>query len=300
MSLKDNYDQVTRFIHRLRRIVTDRSGKRIWADFKTIKRLNPGAALVLAAELYRWQKVYGITLIPRSIQRWTPVVRTQFKEMGLFSLLETRPIGKHVRGPSETTFVRFISGIGSEGKFAKDLRESLERVTGVSIADMGMYPALTEAMTNVQQHAYKYKEEITFKTLDGQWWISGSYNVDNSILTVMIFDQGIGIPASLPKEGRYERIKVKIPGAHTDATMITAALEYGRSATKEDHRGRGLTEIAKFAESNINGEIHIISGKGHYYKDRFGKEHKTDYSTALGGTFIQWELPLGDASGVTP
>ncbi|MBI4800427.1 MAG: hypothetical protein HY794_17185 [Desulfarculus sp.] len=294
MSLRSNYENVMAFIQRLRQIVTLRQGKKVWADFRTIKTLMPGAALVLAAELYRWQKIHNVSLVPRGINRWRANVRALFSELGLFSLLSTRRTNKYVKNPSETTFVRFISGVGTEGKAVRSLRNSIERVIGFPVNRGGMYTALTEAMANVSQHAYPPDHDLPYEALVGQWWMSGSYNRENSTFTVMIFDQGIGIPESLPTSGVGERIRAILKVFDSDAAMISAAIEYGRSATKEDHRGKGLRQIARFADADRRGEFHIISGKGYYSKNRLGQEKKVDYNAALGGTFIQWELPVGE------
>ena len=79
---------------------------------------------------------------------------------------------------------------------------------------------------------------------------SGAYHSPSKLLTCAFFDRGVGIPATLPRTHR-ERLaglleKLRLP--NSDASMIAAAMELGRTRTGLQHQGRGLADVQKFVE----------------------------------------------------
>ena len=97
---------------------------------------------------------------------------------------------------------------------------------------MGLYAAVTEAMANVAKHAYRGNDHCP------NWWISASRNPATGEVSLLIYDQGMGIPRSLPRTFG-ELIRGMVP-LSDDARLIKAAHELQRTATNEEHRGLGL------------------------------------------------------------
>lgn len=129
------------------------------------------------------------------------------------------------------------------------------------------------------------------------WWMSASFSIGaiNS-LTISFFDQGIGIPASLPRT-LGENIKSLFNILNDDGRMIMAATRLGRSQTKSSHRGKGLSQVKDFISSmeRQNGYLRIISGSGEYLfnkRDDIETETTTNRKQKLQGTLIEWQVDL--------
>ena len=116
--------------------------------------------------------------------------------MGFFDLMEVSS------GPLESTFddVRFIkfkTGSSADGPAADGFRaKDLEPLVGDIPSKHSLYAAITEAMTNVVHHAYERQPDCPCPN----WWLSASWDATNQQLDILIFDQGHGIPETLPRK----------------------------------------------------------------------------------------------------
>jgi hypothetical protein len=116
----------------------------------------------------------------------------------------------------------------------------------------------------------------------------------------MLYDQGVGIPSTLPKNYSMEMINsalslLKIIQPQ-DGEMIQAAMQIGRSRTRLVHRGKGLADLRGFVERAGSGSLRILSGKGYYEYFADGREKVQNMGASLGGTLIQWRVPLSAIS----
>lgn len=148
-------------------------------------------------------------------------------------------------------------------------------------------------MTNVAQHAYPDPQ----KDIDiyQAWWMSGSFDTQTRLLTVMFYDQGVTIPASLPQSKLWGAIKGMINPGSTDGEQISAAFEVGRSRTKEAHRGKGVAQLLHPLHVCSRGALRIISRRGVYVSNCENGQMECEVSntkSALEGTFIEWKLYL--------
>ena len=261
-------------------------------DLKPIQVLAPDAALVFAAELDRWRHVKGIQLRPWKQKKWNQQIRRLLSEMGLFELLQLK--GKpRVIDRGAIRFIQFISGNKSDGQLAAKLILKIKEVFPRS--DPGytdqLYDGLSEAMTNVIQHAYPQDGYFPYEIINNQFWLSGSFDYKINRATVMVYDQGVGIPATLPQWGKYAKVidlLNLLKKDKRDANLIEAALEVGTSRMKEEHRGTGLPELIQFSEK-VKGELRIISGSGEVvHKASIKKKSTKTHVQPLFGTFIEW------------
>ena len=146
-------------------------------------------------------------------------------------------------------------------------------------------------MTISVQHAYPddFVEESTLK--DKLWWMSASINVRTKMLTIMFYDEGIGIPKSLPRT--YPEIFRSLGGLlNDDAQLIQAATKIKRSSTNKKNRGRGLKDIKDYVKSVNNGMLKILSQRGEYAYFSNEKEYIKNRNIPLCGTLIQWKVPI--------
>ena len=296
LDLEENYEGVVSFIQRFRDVMLDQE-KRIYVDFRPLKKIHSNAALVLAAELDRWRRFRHARLTVRDLKEWNPEIRRLLNEMGMFHLLNTKhsPSAIYESETANLNYIKFQTHNLADGVKAKLLRIALERYAG-KIAPTKMkllFGGLTEAMTNVVQHAYPKGGLFLHRPIKNQWWMAGSVNRSDKRLTVTFFDQGVGIPVTLPSKYTLEKIN-EVLGMFglldTDANRIKAAMELGRTSTSQENRGRGLLNIKQFVDESHNGLLRIVSGRGEYVYNSDGHEKLINHDKNIGGTLIQWTV----------
>lgn len=300
-NLNDAYDDSIAFIETLREYGV-RSVRRFKLDFTTLEEFGGAGALVLAAELDRWRRLSGLRLHTIDLDKWNPNILRLFHEMGLFSLLDVINPPRLPETDDPVKFVEFWSANTARGELARELRLSLENIPGVTIPNKStLFRGLSEAMSNVSNHAYPPDFPFSTPPIKGQWWMSGSFNTETTLLSVAFFDQGVGIPVTLPANYPLERIMAiinRIGLKDNDASRIRAAMELQRTSTQESYRGYGLfRDIRNFTNSMPEGRLRILSGKGEYiYSPSDNKlkngEKILTHKQGIGGTLIQWEAKL--------
>ena len=155
-------------------------------------------------------------------------------------------------------------------------------------------------MTNVVHHAYP--NDMSYDTPVNHWWLSAAHNAQKKEATILIYDQGAGIPQTLPRKFG-ERLRELFPKGlfGDDALMIQAAHDLARSATGERNRGHGLQrDIRRYAqELSCHGIYRVTSGKGEYTFEvglggnpEEGSETLRTFRRPLNGTLIEWRLTL--------
>ena len=292
---ESNYEETTKSLYEIRH-VTEHAKRRLSLDFSEIERIGSTASLALAAEIYRWKKQTVSTLVSHR-GLWNPEVKMALAEMGLFKLLNLPYDGKE-KVETSRTFVKFIFGNTTDGESAKKLRGALEEIANSSIEAKSAFGGITEAMNNVVKHAYPHtsRNEKIFGVTH-PWWLGGSYNRQTDTLIISICDQGVGIPKTLPRQhtkekidGLFGRLGITQPD---DAAMIKAAIELGRTATRETYRGKGLQDIKRFVDSYENASLKILSLRGEYlYLKEAGieREELVLHTSSFHGTLIEWRI----------
>ena len=300
MSLEENFDRVTKLLSEIRAHGARHRQERVYINFKEIEQISPGAALVLAAELDRWTTVphrLGTRLRAVDIAEWANHVRHRLEGMGFFDLLEVTETEGSDSGGSNTVYVRFRTGQKVDGKAVEDLRTlDLEPFIEDNVPNRRrLFAAVTEAMTNVVHHAYVSESWAAPR----KWWLSASHNVQAREIRILLYDQGSGIPQTLPR--RFgERIRSMLPGnlRLRDSALIEAAHALERTATDQEHRGHGLQrDVRRYAEAvDCTSAYRVTSLRGQYswMKGPNGQpqESSRDFNNPLPGTLIEWRLTL--------
>ena len=294
LDFEENYEETVSHFAVLRRAT--RSGRRVKElSFDAISFISPSAALVLASEVDCWNQIIGGRLRAQD-HRWDENIKRLLIEMGYFELLGLkRPDSLAPR--KSMTFLPFVrSGIDERnpGKLAKSLRHSIEEVVGKKIKKQFLFEGLSEAMTNVAQHAYPEHDRFKLQ----QWWLSASYDDEGRSLSVTFYDQGEGIPRTLPSSKIFEQIKAAF-SVWSDSQKIEAAMEVGRSATNRKERGKGLKNFIEFARTHREGRLSIFSLRGRYRiewkrdgNQIFETTNRQDHENSIGGTLIEWSVKL--------
>lgn len=312
-SLYTNYEETLAFLMVFRKALFQartgrkRGNKFIYANFSTIKSVEPAAGLALAAEIHRWSR--WVRRKPRTHDhKWQKNVRDFFKHAGLFDLLEIIPMSDEdvVSTPDseEVRVLRFRTGSLTDGPTAKEMKLELEKLAGEKISTRTfMFTALCEGMNNVTHHAYK--NELLDKlwpeaSICKNWWAYGVWLPRERKIKMIIIDQGVGIPQTLPYSSKGKSILEKIwravdlfkQSGPTDADCIEGAMLYGNTSTGKQGRGKGLGQMGEWIDQTETGYFRIISGSGMITKTPGTAIVKQTLAAQFLGTLVEWELKL--------
>jgi hypothetical protein len=231
--------------------------------------------------------------------KWDTDIKFLLRDMGMFELLNIPNIPKEfaeMEHDSDVKFFKFITGDSISGDKSIKFREVIKQATSGVPNEKKLQIAITEAMDNVFNHGYPDDFIETSKLKEKLWWLSASFNNKTNILNLIFFDQGIGIPKSLPRihPGLFGKI---VELFDTDDKIIAAATKAGKSATGKKYRGKGLPQIIDYVCSyGKSGYIRITSGKGTYQiiKKVSEKAEKKSYINKydIQGTLLEWQLEL--------
>ncbi|WP_158703121.1 hypothetical protein [Allosphingosinicella vermicomposti] len=301
-SFSENYEETFAFILDFRRYFSQRGKqlcddgirRRAYAEFAEIEKIGPGAGLVLAAETHRFAQTRGK---PARIEDhlWAENVRDYFLEAGLFELLSLDPgtIATRPSQDAQRSTLKFTFGRTSHGRDAKALIANLQALAGHSVGPRpAVYAAIAEALANVS-HAYPTWFRTWPYRTSRQWWASGFWSPSSNTVGVQLYDQGAGIPATLPKQTHWPRILRSLDPEGSPSGLIAAAMEYGRTSTGQAGRGKGLAEMANWIESTGSGFLRIMSGGGEVTYRPGGLISRRNFNAPFCGTLVQWEVSVG-------
>lgn len=267
-------------------------------DFSRTKRISPAAALYLAAEIYRCRKAGQKNLLSGTYPADSKVHR-QMQDCGFFDILEIKNKLPDEPKTYPLEYIKVMTGQGAVGELADSLQKML---LGPEVMNAAAYKAfyrgVSEAMTNVAQHADpEVPDGSRYKRMLKRWWMLGHVNKLRQELKIMIVDQGIGIPRSLPLKYPLEFINNVLSklglAKPTDGEMIEAAMAVGRTKTYRPHQGKGLNDLKLFVDMAGQGaRLRILSNRGEYLYTVSGKNGPSVHPDSIKGTFIEWTIPL--------
>lgn len=295
------------FVHRskARRNALPRIGG--YADFSKLENISTAAAVVLAAEFERMAKIYKEVPPTVELDKWNDnVFRTLF-QLGFFEIVGITPDRDDVILESGSTrTMRIVSTKNADDLVRVD--KALQQL-GSFLSPSMDFPddvvidfltALSEAISNVTNHAYPKDMLLPHAHIDSLW-VAATANRDDNSLTVVVYDQGVTIPVTYPrinrlaKVGRYlERTlrKDRRFDFDNDGTYIRAAMRHGGSRTDQKHRGKGLPQMIDVVERIGTGSMSVYSRGGWCRRssNRRFKSGAVPYS--VGGTLIEWVVEL--------
>lgn len=310
MNLSDKYETTMLYITAIRKLaeingLSNRFYRLSNVRFELLEDISTSAALVLTAELSKWDDTIRQRLRP-DISSWNCVIIEKFKELGFFDLFQNNPLDdiskdKKDENCSTIKLVKYIKGKCGDSKKTRELKKGIRDIVGENIEKWTfLHSGLTEAITNVSHHAYP--NTMGYKQSEKYWYLTGAYNSISKEIKIVFYDQGIGIPKSLPASVIWEKVlkmmkKWKIPMADrkNDETLLKAAVEYDRTSTGDSDRGKGLQDLLEFVKQRKNGYLSILSLKGLYkYSVKDGVENiKTvHFKNEISGTLIIWSAIL--------
>jgi hypothetical protein len=228
----------------------------------------------------------------------------RFANLGFFDLFQNNPIGDTPNFPtssSEIRIVKYFKGRCGDSEIARQLKDNIVDIVGDEIRKWTfLHGGLTEAITNVSHHAYP--KEYGYVENDKNWYVTGAYNSSTNEIKIVFYDQGIGIPKSLPSSEIWERVLEALstfPGAQSkrDEVLLKAAVQLDRTRTKDSDRGKGLQDLLEFVRKRREGYLAIMSGRGLYKMtliDGNESEKHVNFKHPIYGTLIIWNATLSD------
>lgn len=315
MCLDENLDETLSFFWALRdrtyrrgvarQRMTTRIHKQVkwlrgYTDFTRTRRISPGAALILAAEYDRINRVG--TSIPNTVDvdKWDPDVYATLFALGFFDLIgiggsSTLPL------PQVSSILQAPMQRGENANWqaaSQALLDLFDAVGGDQTARVNLLGAVVDAIENVRGHAYSGRNPIQNRLIPPFWWLSGAADKDAKKLTLAIYDQGITIPVSLPNKWQGPSIVnafVSLFG-HSfdkdhpdyDGEALKVAMQLSATATGQTQRGKGLSKIRDVVSQCKEGRLKVISRRG-IYSFRDGTETVTTGSKPLLGTYLEIE-----------
>lgn len=275
------------------------------ADLAHVQRINLDAALVLVAEYHRAVLGRDGYRPPIDDAKWPRWVQLLLEELGFYTLVDASDRTADAGEPDLTfdlKFVPFISGFEVEGEAADVLIKALAAAAGRTTRRFATYNALVEAMKNVKIHAYPDEALPSLVPVAHRWWAAGAYSPADQTLEFSMYDQGVGIPATLPRRDIWQAVKEWCPPEFNDADVIQGAIELGRSASGLRERGNGLWTICRLVDELPGSQVRILSGRGELIYAGSDNMEKKLHDNPFCGTLIQWSLNLQSdvEAGVAP
>lgn len=281
---------------------------RTFYDLAKVRHITPAAALMFAAEYDRALATRpSISLHTYNASMWKPEVRQLFDQLGLLELLQIqRPEGPPLK-PGRLQIVPFTQSEQAGNEEAGKLLISLAHLLEVKVVEkedamelMGplrLFDAMVEATENTKLHAYD-DVDIEQELLVRRWWMTGAVDSSKGQLTVVIYDRGASIPATLPhseKWGRIDRILHRIKRSPTDVKStdqlsLRLAISEGATSTGLKKHGKGLGVLKRVVDECDEGQLVIRSRYGEF---RYETGRQTSYRALpvpIQGTLIEWTL----------
>lgn len=298
-----DYESTVLHLNAIRKLITNKSSSyKIYklgkVKFDYLKSVSTSASLVLTAELSKWDDATKYNLIP-DIKNWSPDILIHFNELGFFDLFKNKPSNidqfENNALHHNRRIIRYTKGRCGDNEQTRVLKTNITRIVGDEIKKwMFLHSGLSEAIINVTHHAYP--EKYGFSEIDRNWYYTASYDTVQKELKIVFYDQGIGIPKSLPASDVWERILdflsiFPIADRKKDEVLLRAAVELDRTSTKDSDRGKGLQDLMEFIRQRGDGYLSILSLKGLYKLEiqngiESVKSKRFDYPVC--GTLIIW------------
>lgn len=300
LSFSQNFQATIYFLEEFRRatlhVEHGEKPSNVFVDLVPVRQLSVPVAIVLAAEFHRWSIVRRTKLQPRNSTKWDPAVRNLLSDLGVFDLLGSRPVTWGDGPIDNLTLSPLESGLKFDGDKIDDLQAHFSEILNGFTKNPKVFDGLMEAAENAISHAYPTDFEPRHPFAGHRWWGASCLDIAGKRIRFFIFDQGAGIPFTLPKGALWEHIVAFLAERSgglisDDAVMLKAAFEAGRTSTGMDNRGLGLKRMADVVRGSDSGFLRIISGKAeivHWANDDIATK---GLPTHIGGTLIEWSLP---------
>jgi len=287
------------FIEKLRNKVLIQK-RRVRIDFSNAKRMVVCGTLLFFSEFHRIERELGSLNLVSCIPPKDETAAQVLQHLGILKMLKNScPV---IPKRSDVINWKIASGELTDATKVGQILEAESRLPQTKAKKL--YRGVSEAMTNVSQHAYMDLRNDGAEIIGDKGWWMFCREEDNHI-SIAFCDLGVGIPITLPKtmeenneENLFKLILYKLfpdKKKYSDGELIRAAIEVKRSRTQKRHRGKGLLDMIKAIETTQGGRLVILSNKGGYLYNLNNSKPSEDvknYKDSIFGTLILWSLPI--------
>lgn len=262
-------------------------GTELVLDFSGLKKTYAEGTLLFTAELRRLIRLqqgafHCTTILPK-----TNKPAQVLKQIGVLDLLGVTAGVECV--DDDVVNWRHAYGVRVEGEKYDDILAAYDGQITNALSQR-LYTVITEAMTNVVNHAYDLPRKDGIAEAPNGWWMFSQEK--GGILYVAFCDLGAGIPGTLPAKRPAVWRRVRDFAKGLDGPAIQAAVKDSVTRTREDNRGKGLGQIVRIAEATNASFVSIYSNRGRYNRNAGGKATIHTYRDSILGTLIRWTIPL--------
>lgn len=262
--------------------------------------LSVRCAVVFAAEMDRLRRIAGARLeFPEHLDA-VPEALTMLKQIGCFVLLDIpNALNGHTIQGGPRILIPIISGRKCEDRKFEEFETSVKRICSGYRTLSVVHEGMAEAMLNVVHHAYLDTIPFKYPPAGKRWWATACHNIEDGEIKILVYDQGHGIPVTLPHSGFKELMTATLDKAtlgilNDDATLLEGALQYARSRTNDTGRGKGFRNIMKSIKELSDGRLRILSARAEVTISQADGTISSSFKHHIGGTLIEWTFPVSD------
>lgn len=276
-----------------------KQGKTVKLNFKDTQSFYVPGAIFLFAELNRIINLSSLSKPITIIDPFRRKPREVLKQIEIHQITGDR--SEVIPTREDVVFWKATKGADQTGDVIGLILEYVaERANKQNLKQVelsGIWRGVSEAVANTVDHAYASPREDGFQGLDEiKWWMFTQ--LKDQYFTAAVCDLGCGYRNTINKnipESFISGFKELILGENRDSAAIKIAMEYGRSGTKQNNRGKGSRDALSVLRDHGQGELTIISNTGliqYKINDNEEKVLMQDIGIDIGGTVIWWKLPL--------
>ncbi len=278
---------------------TTNSAKSLSIDHSQIRHIDPEALLILASEIKRLSNVLPVGKFKYS-KKYAPRdehIKDLLGSIGYWNHFNITT-AKHTDLTKE--YFQIHHDTKSVFQAVADMRDFFEdKLSFLPSGDLTetFDNALTEAIANAVEHAYKGSISGS-NTIPGAWWIAGHFDPGSNELVFGCYDHGIGIRESLlmhegDRIARWSHLtKVRVK---KDAEVIKLLLSQKLKTNNKRDRGYGTQQFIKLIDNYGHGSLDVYSKSGHYRISKDGLQKKDiirNHNEAMDGTLIVWKMKV--------
>jgi len=298
LNLDSGYETALSLILGLRSLSMNRRLRkgRYYLEFDKLTAISPSMLLIVASEidcLFLKGNYRQRNLVPADTDRWETHITALFNDFGIFELLNASPRARYTYGENLKA-AKFIRGTTQDGGAALQLIENIVEISKKK-PNQGerLYEGLGEALANALDHGHPNTYVSYPAERFRAWWAGAIYDESNETTHFMVYDRGIGLPASIPENHQkwFATIYDAIKGTETeDAELIWSAIQSPRSGTSLKHRGEGLKQMAEVVDNHPGSELQIFSGRGSVTYRGKNKKILNALPVEFPGTLVEWRI----------
>jgi len=289
------------YLHDIRTSVLIRE-QPVFLDMRHCEHISPAGCIMLAAEVDRCN-----TLKTNHVNGQYPLMdrpRATMAQFGFHEALKfNRPRASRARRPA----IRIHSGPKApvdQGPSIQSTSSMADDLFGDSGFGGKVGIAISEAMENVQSHAFDLSFPEDPYCLRGRWWMAGLINRERKEASFYVLDHGPGIPIVASKKWSHilqdywnsAEASYKPRGAPEDRDVLNAVALARKSGVDTGSHGRGFkTMIDLIDQWSESGSVQVVSGSARFSlnRPRKGAESRARCYRLVNpfpGTLISWKI----------